>query len=69
MTQLTHLTIQERIAVKRRQQDPNELRRKALKAARPGWWTQEDIDYLFADGVCDHVKSFHHAIFGEQRNE
>jgi hypothetical protein len=58
------LTIQERITAKRRRQAPNELRRKALKAARRGWWTQEDLDYLFADGVSDHVKSLHHAIFG-----
>lgn len=54
----------DRIAAKRRLQHPNELHRKAQKAARPGWWTQEDIDYLKCGSVADEVRQKHELIFG-----
>jgi hypothetical protein len=40
------------LAVKdyRQSQPIDELRRKAAKATRPGWWTQEDIDLAKAEG-------------------
>jgi hypothetical protein len=33
----------------RQSQPIEELRRKAAKAMRPGWWTQEDIDLAKAE--------------------
>lgn len=63
---MAELSTQDRIAAKRRQQDPNELQRKAHKAARRGVWTQEDIDYMLADGVADSVLNIHQRIFGNR---
>jgi hypothetical protein len=45
MTESVALTVKDY----RQSQPIDELRRKAAKAARPGWWTQEDIDLAKAE--------------------
>lgn len=44
----------------RQHQTLDELERKAKKARRPGWWTQEDIDLAKAE-AREMVKFFKEA--------
>jgi len=47
MTELVARTVKDY----RQSQPIEELQRKAAKAARPGWWTQEDLDLAKANAA------------------
>jgi hypothetical protein len=40
-----------------------EVYRKMRKAARPGWWTQEDADWINHQGMIGHAQRVYNTIF------